>query len=61
MIIYILEGYYDWYEFFFGGMATLISSSLVNGRDSYLVLVFRITAKRIELHKEKIKKELEDE
>ena len=60
-ISYIVEGYYDWHGFFFSGMATLILSSLVYGRDSYLVLVFRMTAKRIELHKEKMKKELKNE
>ena len=60
-ISYIVGGYYDWHGFFFSGMATLISSSLVYGRDSYLVLVFRMTAKRIKLHKEKMKKELKNE
>ena len=43
------------------GLISLILSSLVYGRDSYLVLLFRTTAKKIELNKEKMKKELENE
>ena len=66
VINYIVQGWTGYYLeqmmwFVSIGLISLILSSLVYGRDSYLVLVFRMTAKRIELHKEKMKKELKNE
>ena len=66
MINYIVQGwarshFHQMMWFAFPGLISLILFSLLEGKDSYLILLFRKIAHNFKSHKEKMKKELEDE